>query len=408
MEDLLDVIQNTPIIDHHAHNLLLPSDIDAHDLLSITSEANGPTLNQGAPSTLAHLRAVHQLAKILHCDSTWDAVQTTIKKKRDEPDYAWARQCFYGIETVLVDDGLDPSNVHPYDWHDRLTRTKCKRIVRIERVAETIMINALQEFNSKSIDQHPAFTHHVLRRFQSAIEQAIADPEVAGFKSVICYRTGLAIPSFDETDKEVLGSICRSKDLQQCSRLEDERLGPYLLHLTAHLIERGKVKKPLQFHTGLGDNDIDLGLSNPSHLQDFIKTYPDVPIVLLHASYPFTTEAGYLASVYSNVWLDIGEVFPFLSQDGQERVIRESLDLCPSEKLMWSTGSDSLGLPRTVNDILLYRWTLVSRNLSSGRNPGSGRIIHSDVRVCGSRSFNGYRGYQDRSRYLLRHIQPPL
>ena len=341
MDDLVEAIENTPIIDHHAHNLLIPSEIRAHDLLSITSEANGLALHQGAPSSLAHLRAVHQLAKLLRCDASWPAVQAAIEKKRQEPDDAWSRQCFHGIETALIDDGLDPSNVHPYDWHDRLTRSKCKRIVRIERVAETIMTNAFTEFSRISFDQHSAFAHHVFRRFVTAIEQALEDLEVAGFKSVICYRTGLAVPSFNADDKQVLSSIFQSKDKAKLSRLEDDRLGPYFLHLTARLIQAAQWKKPLQFHTGLGDNDIDLGLSNPAHLQDFIKSYPKVPIVLLHASYPFTTEAGYLATVYSNVWLDIGEVFPFLSQDGQEKVVRDALDLCPSEKLMWSTGSKS-------------------------------------------------------------------
>jgi predicted TIM-barrel fold metal-dependent hydrolase len=72
-------------------------------------------------------------------------------------------------------------------------------------------------------------------------------------------------------------------------------------------------------------------------MQPFIKRYPNVPIVLLHASYPFTKEAGYLASVYENVFFDIGEVFPMVSQDGQERLLRESLELCPSKKLCWST-----------------------------------------------------------------------
>jgi len=62
-----------------------------------------------------------------------------------------------------------------------------------------------------------------------------------------------------------------------------------------------------------------------------------VPIVLLHASYPWTKEAGYLASVYDNVYADIGEVFPFLSKEGQENAIREILELCPTEKMMWST-----------------------------------------------------------------------
>ena len=86
-----------------------------------------------------------------------------------------------------------------------------------------------------------------------------------------------------------------------------------------------------------GDNDITLRLSNPSYLQPFIKEYPKLPIVLLHASYPFTREAGYLASVYDNVFLDIGEVFPFVSQDGQEQVVRQALELTPTSKLMWST-----------------------------------------------------------------------
>ena len=62
-----------------------------------------------------------------------------------------------------------------------------------------------------------------------------------------------------------------------------------------------------------------------------------MPIVLLHASYPFTREAGYLASVYENVYLDIGEVFPFVSSDGQEQVIRQALELTPTSKLLWST-----------------------------------------------------------------------
>lgn len=339
MVSLVDAIETTPIIDHHAHNLLIPTEIGAHHLLSITSEANGAALNQGAPSTLAHLRAVRQLAKVLGCDASWAAVQRAIEQKRQEPDDAWARRCFHGIETALIDDGLDPSNVHPYSWHDRLTRSKCKRIVRIERVAEIIMTNAFDEFSKMvSFDQHSAFAHHVVRRFASAIRQNISDPEVAGFKSVICYRTGLAIPKSPEDCQSVLSSLFQTKQVNKFFRLEDERLGPCFVHITAQELDVSGSKKPFQFHTGLGDNDIYLELSNPSHLQEFIKTYPEVPIVLLHASYPFTTEAGYLASVYSNVWLDIGEVFPFVSHDGQERVIRDALDLCPSEKLMWSTG----------------------------------------------------------------------
>jgi glutamine synthetase len=59
--------------------------------------------------------------------------------------------------------------------------------------------------------------------------------------------------------------------------------------------------------------------------------------VLLHASYPYTRQAGYLATVYHNVYLDFGEVFPILSKDGQKAVVKEMLELTPADKLLWST-----------------------------------------------------------------------
>lgn len=106
--------------------------------------------------------------------------------------------------------------------------------------------------------------------------------------------------------------------------------------IAAGLAESGKAK-PLQFHTGLGDNDISLLASNPAHLQPLVAEFATVPIVLLHSSYPYTKEAGYLATVYPNAYLDIGEVFPMVSRSGQETIIREALELTPMSKILWST-----------------------------------------------------------------------
>lgn len=95
----------------------------------------------------------------------------------------------------------------------------------------------------------------------------------------------------------------------------------------------------MQFHTGLGDNDITLARSSPAHMQTLIKAYPDAPIVLLHSSYPYTRDAGYLAATYPNVFVDFGEVFPFISAEGQLSVVRQMLELCPTNKIMWSSAS---------------------------------------------------------------------
>jgi len=160
MEHLIKAINTTPIIDHHAHNLLTASDIDAHEMMAITTEAAGPALRR-TPSTLAHMRAVKGLAAVLECEPTWDSVRTAIEVKRKEADDAWARRCFRGIETALIDDGLDPSNVHSYEWHNRLTRSKCKRIVRIERVAESIIKDQWAEFCDVSAENRDFFRQEV-------------------------------------------------------------------------------------------------------------------------------------------------------------------------------------------------------------------------------------------------------
>jgi len=339
-EHLLHVIQTTPVIDHHAHNILLPSEQETHPLLSVTTEATGEAL-QHTPSTLAHMRAVQQLTKILQCKPVWESVEVNLQKKRALDDDSWAKLCFDGIETVLIDDGLDTDTVHPYSWHDRLTHSPCKRIVRIEKIAEDALLQSIKYRESVRGQGKAQFnlTNFVLEKFVSEITRAILDPEVVGFKSVICYRTGLAIPQYDqELFHQGIQAMSDTKDfVNNASRLENNVLSPGFVHLTAQMISRSNFRKPFQFHTGLGDNDIRLRFSSPSHMQPFFEQYPSVPIVLLHASYPFTREAGYLASTYLNVYLDIGEVFPMVSQEGQENVIREALELCPSEKLLWST-----------------------------------------------------------------------
>lgn len=340
MEALIDAIQkNVPIIDHHAHNLLMPSSYTARPFLALTSEASGSALKH-VSSTLAHIRAVKQLAGILHCEPNWEKVKIEIETKRKEPE-AWAQRCFRGIELVLIDDGLDQDTVYPFKWHDRLTRSQCKRILRIEKVAEEVLSKCFREHANALGTEGDVSTlvANVEGQFINAIEKGTLDLEVAGFKSVICYRTGLAIADISSLDfYAALESILQLPTPTEIfKRLQHNCLNQYFVHLTARVIEKSASKKPFQFHTGLGDNDVAFSLSSPAHLQSFIRTYPSIPIVLLHASYPFTREAGYLASTYENVYMDIGEVFPMLSQDGQEKVIRESLELCPSEKLNWST-----------------------------------------------------------------------
>nr|QFR98238.1 glutamine synthetase [Cryphonectria parasitica] len=342
LAEVVRAIRKCPIIDNHAHPLLKPDSLAKHPLLAITTEAAGDAI-YATSTSLAHIRGVRQLAHVLGCGQTWEAVVAAIEQRRFDDYDEWIGECLQGVQTILVDDGLDAAEeVQDYAWHDAFTRSACKRIVRLEAVAGRIVHRFALAFRDEGEDLEELFDKAV-EEFEVEIREAIADPEVVGFKSVICYRTGLDIPaavdvtlakrSFDELVSDYAGHTTG------LARIQHPGLNDLLVHRTAALISEmpGHHKKPIQFHTGLGDNDITLAKSSPSHLQDFIRTYPTVPIVLLHASYPFTRELGYLATVYSNVYADIGEIFPFVSKDGQEKAVRQILELCPWSKILWST-----------------------------------------------------------------------
>jgi predicted TIM-barrel fold metal-dependent hydrolase len=102
-----------------------------------------------------------------------------------------------------------------------------------------------------------------------------------------------------------------------------------------------KYQIPMQFHTGWGDPDLDLRLANPLHLRPLLeeKRWRAAPIVLLHGAYPFVREAGYLAAVYPQVYLDCGLTIPFLSVAGMRRTLRQLLEIAPTSKLMFSTDA---------------------------------------------------------------------
>lgn len=117
MASLKTAIQNIPIFDHHAHNLLLPAELSARPSLSITTEAGDGALAY-TESSLSHIRAVQQLSDTLNCEATRNSVQNCLEEERSKPDDVWAKRCFEGIETVLIDDGLDEDIVHPFAWHD--------------------------------------------------------------------------------------------------------------------------------------------------------------------------------------------------------------------------------------------------------------------------------------------------
>jgi predicted TIM-barrel fold metal-dependent hydrolase len=351
------VIYHHPLIDNHAHNILKRSSATnyaSYPFESIASEAQGESLTVHALSSLPHLRAVNQLAEFYRCAPKWDVIKAE-RKKAIAGDYdGLVRRCLQGSHMLLIDDGLAADNVEGYSWHDEFTQAETKRIVRIETVAVNVVQGLLNEGMADRAEalrrQSPPSREQVVsmwnafhKRFVAEIHAALGDPEVAGFKSVICYRTGLNIENHAEDDFAASFWVYLQQILDRGdTRIEIKPLNDYLVTCTIRRIQKWSTKdlgpsKPIQFHTGLGDSDINLRLSNPAYLQPVIEKYNKVDFVLLHSAYPYTREAGYLCSTYPNAYLDIGEVFPMVSRDGQNSILRQSLELVPTSKILWST-----------------------------------------------------------------------
>jgi predicted TIM-barrel fold metal-dependent hydrolase len=93
---------------------------------------------------------------------------------------------------------------------------------------------------------------------------------------------------------------------------------------------------PVQVHTGFGDADLHLWRSDPSYLKPLVERFAATPFVLLHC-YPFVREAGWMASVYANVFLDLSLTIPFVARAAE--AVREALELAPVSKLLYASDA---------------------------------------------------------------------
>ncbi|XP_006455844.1 hypothetical protein AGABI2DRAFT_195174 [Agaricus bisporus var. bisporus H97] len=327
-----------PAIDNHAHPLLREQNRNDFPYEGVISEASGKALKD-APHTLACFRAIPQLAKLLDLPetATWDDV----KAARSTCNYQDLCEKSFkdsAIQTMLIDDDLDDHGViHDIAWHDQFLKDASRRIVRVEVLAEQILRELLEpHLMTDTLNVVP-----ILADFTTALRAALIrhakDPNVAGFKSIVCYRTGLDVSMYSSQAglKFSLLDVFKMLQMENKIRLAHKDLNDLVVRTTLDIA--GEFQKPVQFHTGLGDSDINLIFSSPARLQQVIKNYSRTIFVLLHSSYPYSREAGYLASVYPNVYLDFGEVFPLVSLQGQKSILHQLLELTPTTKLLWST-----------------------------------------------------------------------
>jgi predicted TIM-barrel fold metal-dependent hydrolase len=172
----------------------------------------------------------------------------------------------------------------------------------------------------------------------------VRDKGYVAFKSIVAYRTGLAIQRWPAEDtKRAFEEVRREVDMHGKVRLAHQPLLDTLLHVAFELAAAQEM--PVQFHVGYGDTDADMRHANPLHLRDVLETheYRGMRVVLLHECFPYTREGAYLAAVYERAYLDLSYGIPFLGYDEMLSFTRAAIAVAPLSKLLYS--SDAVGVP---------------------------------------------------------------
>lgn len=323
-------LSSIPILDHHCHSFIKrATPYKALEFQGFFSEGGDEGIvAEHTPNSVFFRWGVKEVARFLGCDPTTEAV---LEARAAIPLYELGARMLQdaNIPVLLIDYGLGGADrMSILEMKTNLPMCRIEPILRLETMAQALILKY------ETFDQ-------VVDAFVATVENARAEGHV-GLKSIIAYRTGLAVRETSLTDAAETFEVVKERARRDGKvRLADKPLNDYLLLRALEVAEKQAL--PIQFHTGLGDNDLDMLYANPLHMRPLFESskYKHVPFVLLHASYPYVRELGYLASLYSNVWMDLGLAIPFATVDIPS-VWQQALSLTPISKILFSTDAYSI------------------------------------------------------------------
>jgi hypothetical protein len=317
-------LSSIPIVDNHCHSLLReqPAD-DAAFRIHLTESYFPEIARDDVPHSLFYHWTIRELALLLDCEPTPDAVHAA----RRERGLAWLTREIVArgnFKTWLIDTGYGAETTFSLEELRGLAPVRIEEVLRLEPLIERLILGAVS-FNG----------------FLNAYRSAIADLRkkgIVGMKSVIAYRTGLQLEAVDRAAAAAAFAEVREIGKRDgWLRIESKPLLDYLIVIAVE--ESARQGVPIQFHTGLGDPDLDLTKVDPAALRlIFSDRYRAAPIVLLHTGYPYVRSLAYLAAMFPNVYADMGEAILFAAGEATE-ITRELLGLAPASKILFSTDA---------------------------------------------------------------------
>ncbi len=313
-----------PIVDHHAHPFLRKEVTHSADnYRGWFTESTSPIIHaQHVPNSIFYRTAIRWLADVLDCEPAEDAVTDA---RAAYPEREWAQLLFSdaNIDVVLCDYGYGSADAYDHRQMQRMVPCRVEPILRLERMAEELILGS-------------ATFGEMTDRYISTVESARDNGAVA-LKSIIAYRTGLDIQEVSRSEAEAaFDALAPDAHSRGAVRLASKPLCDYLVGLALDIASEQRF--PIQFHTGFGDSDADLRVANPIVLHDIIERYSDVPLVLLHAGWPYYREMAHLAAIYPNVWADLSLAVPFATA-GIPTMMRDMIGMAPISKLMFATDA---------------------------------------------------------------------
>ena len=318
-----------PIVDNHCHSLLRdqPRDDAAFRIHLTESYLDG--MRDHVPTSILYRRTMVELAELLECDPVPEAVH----EARLARGLEWLTREIVrraNFTTWLIDTGYGAETTLSLDELRALAPVRVEEVLRLEPLMERLIVEAAAS------EQLGGFAG-----FIDAYRAAISDLRprgIVGMKSVIAYRTGLHVVDVEPEEAARAFAVVRE------AARRDGRLRiaskPLLDHLIVIAVEEAaRQGVPIQFHTGLGDPDLDLTQVDPAALRLlFSDRFRAAPIVLLHTGYPYVRSLAYLAAMYPNVYADMGEAILFAAGEATQ-IYRELLGLAPASKLLFSTDA---------------------------------------------------------------------
>jgi len=313
-----------PIVDNHCHSLLRrqPQDDDAFRI-HLTESTFPEIARDHIPTSLAYHLAIREMAVLLDCEPTPDAVHAA---RRDRGVEWLTREVVERgrFKTWLIDTGYGADTTYSLDELRELAPCRLEEVLRLEPLIEKLILEA-ETFDG------------FLDAYRASLA-GLRERGIVGMKSVIAYRTGLHVREVERGDAADAYRTARAAGQRDGRlRIESKPLLDFLIVIAVE--ESASQGVPIQFHTGLGDPDLDLTLVDPAALRLlFSERFRKAPIVLLHTGYPYIRSLAYLAAMFPNVYADMGETILFAPGEATE-IYRELIGLAPASKLLFSTDA---------------------------------------------------------------------